>query len=336
MRYCKRAFEHFEITADGNCYVCCPVDIKFYSIGNIFRDDIDCIWNSQEAQNIRKSVLDGTYKYCSLDNCIEYAITKENQDISNFKPIMDKYPTSVYLDYDQICNGRCIFCRDKIINNEPETIKKLNDFADKKVLPLLKNASSVYINGGGEVFYSEHSKYLVKKISELYPNIKFTIITNGLLCNEKSISSLGIKNKIKDLTISIHAATDETYKKIVRSGSFSTILENLKSISEMKKRGELDYVQLIFVVSSLNYTEMPQFAELAKSFGLRAFFNVYFKTGDNEMMKEAEKYMIHLPEHINHQHLLNILADKRLYPSELCALGPVLSTLQKKVMTISI
>ena len=333
MRFCKRPFENIEIDDNFFVYTCCPWYTNHYNIGNVSTDSFDEIWNSKNAQNFRQKILNGDYSLCNTAKCCEYNnladIPKEEIE-KKYSTVMKDYPVFISLDYDRTCNAKCIICRDKCISNKQEETKKLNDIAEKTILPLLKSAKTVYLSGAGEVFYSTHSKHLIKRITELYPEIKFDIISNGLLCNKENIEKTGLKGKITKLTLSIHAATKETYKKIVRAGSFDTILKNLAYLQELKASGEIGLIQLIFIVSSLNYKDMPLFAEMAKKFGMVAVFCEYVKRDDTEMGKNAENYMIHLPSHPLHKDFLNILQDERLNYAPDCFFNPLIANLKNQ------
>ena len=53
------------------------------------------------------------------------------------------------------------------------------------ILPILKQAEIVSLNGAGEALASKHGKKLIKAIAEKYPDIKFELRTNGILCCKK-------------------------------------------------------------------------------------------------------------------------------------------------------
>ena len=58
--YCTRPFEFFEVYDDGRVSCCCPSWINNYEIGNIKDKSVEEVWNSEEAQELRRSILDGS------------------------------------------------------------------------------------------------------------------------------------------------------------------------------------------------------------------------------------------------------------------------------------
>ena len=65
MKVCKEPFENIEITIDGNVYFCCSHDIEGKSIGNIYSQSFEEIWNSQKAIEMRTQILNNNYSYCN-------------------------------------------------------------------------------------------------------------------------------------------------------------------------------------------------------------------------------------------------------------------------------
>lgn len=336
MIFCKKPFEHVEIDGRMDCFLCCPPVTNYLSVGNIENKDINEVWNSEIAQKIRASILDGSFKYCNLGKCTEYPKFKDKNvtEISpEYKIQMEKMPKEIYLDYDYFCNARCIFCRDNWYVNNKKDLDLFNKIADNKILPLLKDAEIVYLNGFGEVFYSDHAKYFINKVSELYPKIAFNISSNGILCTKENMVKMGLFGKINDLTISVHAATAETHEKIFRVKAFDKVKENIAALSKMLVTNELKFVQLIFVVNSVNYREMPKFAEMAEKLGVsRYYFCEYFRT-ETEMGKNAEDYMVFLPNNPEHKEFLEVLCDKRLTPTKKLCFSDGLLNLRNKMLT---
>ena len=297
---CKFPFERIQIELNGKVHFCCSAYCKEYCIGNIFTDEIDDIWYGEKAIEFRKSILNKSYKYCDLGICgnfYEEALTQINDTDAALLP---PYPKVVYLGYSRSCNVRCITCRDELIVETKEETKRLNSIADKVIL-LCKNAETVYLNGGGELFTSPHFKFIVKRLIETYPNLSFYIHTNGLLCDEAHIKEWGLENRITDLTFSIHAATKKNYESNVRGSHWEQVQKNLKYLSSLKAN-----LMLAFTIHSLNYKEIPAFVKMANKFNFTAIFWMYRKW-ESKMCKEYDKYTCWKPNHPEYQNFLKVL-----------------------------
>src|SRR5215216_7540051 len=69
---CSKPFEWFEATERGSnsnpVFLCCSGWLPI-SVGDLRRKSALDIWNSDAAKEIRKSVLDGSFKYCRKEFC---------------------------------------------------------------------------------------------------------------------------------------------------------------------------------------------------------------------------------------------------------------------------
>ena len=310
---CLVPFEHLFFSCDGSVFPCCPALVDKYTFGHIFKDNsLEEIWNGEKAQEFRRSVLDGNFKYCKLDSCLDLANVKYDErfqsDLKD-KTVISDLPKRVFFHIDMACNARCITCRDEKMFMQEE-VKKYEEITDSILIPVLKNAKVVYFNGAGEVFASKLCKNLIKKITQTYPNIKFDLITNGILSTEENIDEYGLKNKIESIEISVHAATKETYDKVVRDGDFDAVMKNLKMLSEMKKNGEIKFLWLNFVVTSYNYKEMIDFQKLADELGAYTRFWEYRKWGNAELDNHYDEVAIFEPTHPDYDKYLEVVKDK--------------------------
>lgn len=328
---CIVPFEHLMFFQDGKVYSCCPSLVNKYTFGNIFEQSYEELWNGEKAKAFRQSILDGNYQFCDLKSCI----TRNIKDDCRFNSpqIYDSaevktLPKMIHFNIDETCNAQCIMCRDKSIHNA-EWIKKYEENVDKTLIPLLKNAETVYLNGSGELFASNLCKNLVKKITTIYPNIKFDIITNGILATEENLKETGLTDKVQSIEISMHAAHKEVYEKIVRGGNFDKLMKNLKFISSMKKSGNLDFFWLNFVVSSYNYEEMIDFQKLANELGATTNFWEYRTWGVAEMDKRYDEVAIFEPTHPNYEKYLKIINDD-IFKSPNCNINAKLRPLSTK------
>jgi hypothetical protein len=66
---CSAPFERFDIGPNGDVKLCCG-DWLPTSIGNILKQPMQEVLNSPTAQAIRRSVTDGSYKYCNHLECV--------------------------------------------------------------------------------------------------------------------------------------------------------------------------------------------------------------------------------------------------------------------------
>jgi MoaA/NifB/PqqE/SkfB family radical SAM enzyme len=326
---CAHPYTYAGIHLDGNVYLCCDAWCNYWSIGNIFEagSDFGSVWNSPRAMEFRKSVLDGSYKHCNLDMCGGTSSLRndESLEITRSDGFADRYPTYVKFCHDSSCNLKCITCRDELVIQPPEKTRELDALIDTHLLPSLKNAQVVNLNGSGEVFASRHCRRLVREIVGKYPDVKFFIHTNGTLCDEQNCTDLGILERMQGVQVSIHAASRRIYDKIVRGGgpdNYERVWKNVGWLSGLKKKGVLRGLHLVFVVSSLNYLEMKPFLERAMELDAVADFWEYRPMG-SRMARCYEDFAIFEPKHPQYLRLAEILRDK-IFQSPHCRMNDVL------------
>lgn len=63
------------------------------------------------------------------------------------------------------------------------------------------------------------------------------------------------------LTVSVDAATKETYERIRRNGNFDVLQKNMEFAADLRRKGELSYFRMNFVVQRENYREMIPFVQ---------------------------------------------------------------------------
>lgn len=326
-KICRHPFYSIQVQNTGEIYCCCCYWTDFYSFGNIFEQSFDEIWNGERAKEFRRQFIEKNYKYCKLDVC--------DQHLFDIEPSLTApYPKHIEFSYDRRCNVRCIFCRNEKNPEEEEFNRKkeqrIEENFDRVFTPLLENAEFVDLNSAGELFASKHSIEIVKKIIKINPNLKFNIISNGTLFTKRMIDELQLKERMHTVIISIHSATKETYNKLVENGNFDNLVKNVEYLSELKKQGFIEVLQLNFVVNSINYKEMKQFALWCKSLDAKAFYINYHRQIDSdELEKELD---ITLKTHKDYNKLVKIMKDP-IFKEDFCIVGDYLFNLEETKTT---
>ena len=309
-KFCKEPFQNVEIHPDGVVYACCPNFSNYYKIGNIFENSFEEVWNSDKIQELRRRILNNDYSLCDVNGCafckqqdfpLDYVQTED------CSVVMQKSPFVVKLCYDYECNIACKMCRDNVKKLADEELSKFNSKIDTFFIPLLKETGLLKVNAHGDAFGSRHTRELISKVAKTYPSLKFDFQTNGLLCNEQVFKSLNLtSDRIQVMRISIHAATLETYSKIVTGGEnlFPILLKNLEYISKLRERINFEFY-IHFVVSAVNYKEIPAFIKLAEKYGARPYFWELFEV--QYSYKPTDDDFIHRKNHPLHNDLLKVL-----------------------------
>jgi hypothetical protein len=360
-RFCPRPFEvlvstqstgwssetHTTEQVMGASYLCdCAAWLPFIAGNVVEAASPDDVWNSSEAQEIRRSILDGDYSYCSRTLCplIVNDTLPRNEEITapRLRRIIDRRetviedgPRLIALGHDSSCNLACPSCRVEIVMADKAQNERLDRARDRVILPLLRNRQvGLHLTSWGDPFASRHYRSILEALRhEDFDGVKLFLLTNGLGLTKSVWTSMPhLSEKVVELRVSVDAATKETYEDVRRPGRWEVIHENLRAMGELNTagtflrnrfRGGVQSVSsdlfldaekpitfaLAFVVQSANFREMPAFVRLAEEVNADSVvFQRYYSFG-HEGGDVFSAKDVAAPAHLEHQELQTILND---------------------------
>jgi len=172
-KICRTPFSMLISTPDGETYPCCG-EFTNYSFGNLYKQPLEEILNGKKIREFRRSILDGSYKYCNKKMCSGF-ISDQFVDISK---IDEKYPKEVTLSFNNTCGKKCTKCDNQI---SPSEIK--NQFSkaiDNVFIPLLKDCKHLVLNCDREFLASKDSMEFVEKLKNVYPELKIDVCEKNI------------------------------------------------------------------------------------------------------------------------------------------------------------
>jgi len=277
-RSCAAPFEQIETRADGAVHFCCSGWLPV-PIGNI-ADRTAEMWNSERAQEIRRSVLDGDFSHCSRWHCPAIAARRLprrsdaaarpgplGQAIRERATVATALPSRVILSHDRSCNIACPSCRDRMILLDHARTAALDALFERSLRPLLEEARQIKVTGSGDPFGSRHFRKVLRRIATELGGRRLQLQTNGLLFDERSWQELALEGQVQSVWVSIDAARPETYAVLRRGGDFRTLLRNLEFLGTLRRHRAFDSLRLDFVVQAANWREMGAFVDLARRVG---------------------------------------------------------------------
>ncbi|HUL36022.1 MAG TPA: radical SAM protein [Candidatus Eisenbacteria bacterium] len=333
--FCTAPWETMEITSwgpkieqTGDVYFCCPAYMPVVT-GNARELRAEEIWNSTVAQEVRKSIHDGSFRYCSRLHCPlisgrqlpsrEAALAeaqaekgaKEGADsLETIYPLKAKKgPARVALSYDRSCNLACPSCRSDYYTATKEEQEKLHGFYGEFVKSMVKDARLIYMDGAGETLASRHSREVLRSLNRQdFPALKFRIQSNGQLFDRRAYEEFDLRGRLERVDISIDAARPETYAVIRKGGTLKRLLENVEFLDGLRQReGESFQISFRFVISALNYREMPEVIRLAKRHHLDIVEFMVMRQWGQFSPEEARQLFVFNPGHPQHEDFRNVL-----------------------------
>lgn len=321
-RFCPMPFTHLSTSYKGDAFACTCSAWVPYPVGNVIEAaSAEAVWNSDAALEIRRSVHDGDFRYCSRTLCSFIAartLPKKSEItdpelrryIDERTLVIDHAPDMLQLNHDPSCNLACPSCRPEIITAGPQEQQEYVDAAERVLLPLLRRtAGQTYISGGGEAFASAHYRKILASLNRReFPGLDVYLITNGQLLNAKRWAEFPhLPEMVGRLSISIDAARAATYERLRRPGRWDVLMENLELISRMRAANTIRKVQLNFVVQADNFRELPDFIALGTRLNVDEFWLqrlTNYGSYDEAVFAQAD---VTSPLHPEHEDLLDIL-----------------------------
>jgi hypothetical protein len=324
-RICTTPFQVLDVL-ENSTHLCCASWIQ-QSAGDLNQAPWQDVWNSRSAQDIRASILDGSYRYCNKTACPHIggnqlptrAEVAQRSDfwkdiIENDRTEMAESPYRVNLAYDRTCNLSCPSCRTEKWAADTEIRTRYDKLQEEKILPMLKQTKLVFITGSGDPFASKNFRNLMERLTaDEYPDLRFQIMTNGMLFTPREWERFpALHGRVANLRISLDAATGPTHELLRRGARWEVMERNLAFAAELRANGLVDSLDLAFTVQVENYREMGPAVDLANSLGadVMAFLRLTnWGTFTNEQYAARAVFM---PSHPEFSDFVATMQDPRL------------------------
>ncbi len=282
-------------------------------------------WNGPAAQELRRRLLNGDYSLCRIDRCrvkpiaiesllrsfeVEAPVSENNRDAADAgQTHLPDGPTSLTIAQDARCNLSCPSCR-------PHPILKLDanseaDIADtEKILERARPTLEILkLAGDGEVFFSPWMRGILRSINkEEWPRLRFIqLLTNGTLFDETADRELSPGTSfIRRVSVSLDAGDEQTYAT-VRGGDWNRLLRNLKWMSQGRRSGRFDYLQLNFTLRAENLKSAKAFVELGRELKVDNVKFTNFELWERSPLNWGAE-AVHRKSHPRHQEYLEFKA----------------------------
>lgn len=316
---CLQPFRRFDIGPDGQVLLCCGHWLPT-TIGNIMTQSVGEVLNSPIAERIRRSVIDGSYKYCDHLNCalmVRDVLPKRHQvrhgptghALATGDCRVDAVEDMLFA-FDQTCNLSCPSCRTQLISEKASQSIEKTRAIEQKMMPLMSTLRTLHLNAAGELFASRPSRRLLEMINdETCPDLRLDIISNGTLFSQEEWAKFpGIHNKIRSVRISVDAATKETFEKLRRLGNYDTFLRNMRFLRDLRAADVIPRFMMSMTYQVDNYREMPAFIDFCHD--MQADSTI-FERLQNIAFTEEEYHLkaVHRPNHPDHAAFITLIHD---------------------------
>jgi hypothetical protein len=310
---------------------CCPDWVEF-PLGNLHEQTWDEVWNGENAQKMRQSMLDGSARHCDGDWCPHLQNAAAGVDDPNVVShdrrgelgldldldggeaavTCSSGPSTVGMHYESSCNLACPTCRGGIEVLSGAALDRMKSLHEVVVGEMLPDATAISLTGSGDPFASKFLRdFLISFDPADHPKIeKVHLSTNATMWTPAVWARMTGLHEVEISTdISIDAACAETYHVVRAPGRWDRLFENLEFITTIPN---LSSMGISMTVSQLNHREVLAFYELGRSLAERCpdvWFFVEYKRVRRRWHHSDESWAALALEHLPRGELAELQAQ---------------------------
>ncbi|MFO1417830.1 MAG: radical SAM protein [Methylotetracoccus sp.] len=162
------------------------------------------------------------------------------------------------------CNIDCVHCYQHKNGDNLLRAPEVGDGLRREFLVFYPFLETLRLQGG-EVFALRGFESLVEDVAAVAGRPLISVSTNGTLISESWARRI-VEMPWQTLTISLDAATPDTFSRLRRGADLGQVLENIERVQSHRRRLRSWYPNLdaFFVVMRSNFREIPAFLDLLR------------------------------------------------------------------------
>ena len=273
--FCALPSTKLIVDEHGNATMCCHQNTP---LGNIFRHDVLDLWRGKLAEEIRHKTAHGDlHPVCRSWNTCPY--------LNHVRPPkrFEAYARRQWPTHLEIClpvshcniggenpnpdNPACIMC---IRNHDFERHPPLTDqicHSTKHLMPYLRELT---VLGIAEPFWKDEvfRVFDMMGFADHADHVKFSTNTNGTCWSDSVLDRFFSEVRTSAMSVSIDAATADTFIKIRRLDAYDLICRNIRKFLAMRASRETHYLAIYNNINLLNVHELVMMVEMAADLGV--------------------------------------------------------------------
>lgn len=292
MKFCYNLFETMHVqllpwkNEKGYCFFshpCFCYSTLCPEIHDNFSDFVDSpmdlVLSDKRMRFLNKIVAEQDFSMCK--NCPKYKLKDEGgflprddfeylfgmnygsncYDGFKYRHLTTILPLTIMFNLDVACNLKCKTCRNTFITKTP----RLSDADIENVVYMAKKVERVSFGGDGELFVSDnYRRVLAHDLTKDSKIDRIVLYTNGTMLNEKRWNQINenTRSLIKEIKISIDAATPETYEKVRGPVGWKMLMKNVPFMKELKEKYGIQF-STTYTISKYNVQDVTKFFDFA-------------------------------------------------------------------------
>jgi MoaA/NifB/PqqE/SkfB family radical SAM enzyme len=201
------------------------------------------------------------------------------------KIILDSSPKAIFIQAAGPCNSNCVFCS-RGTDYEIFDLGVHRQRFEEKLYPFIAKAEELILTGSGEFLLGKEPEKVLHFFDSKFPYVRKIFSTNGSSLSPEVCEIIAYSKSRYTIHISLHASNSRLHNVLTRSDNFYKVIGQLKYMIDLKRKTGNPELRLIFVATTLNIEDLPDFVRLASNLGVDRVICYY-----NYIYVPAQKYL---------------------------------------------
>jgi MoaA/NifB/PqqE/SkfB family radical SAM enzyme len=210
---------------------------------------------------------------------------RNEKEFASGKTVLSSYPKTVFIQAAGPCNSSCVFCS-RGPKYEFFDLKSHRERFEKSLYPVMACAESLVLTGSGEFLQLPGAPEIIDFFDTKFANTEKVFSTNGSSLVPWACEKIVNSPSRYTIHVSLHASNAVLHKVMTRMDNFDRIISQVRHLVRVRKEKGRPAVNLIFVATTLNIEDLPDFIRLAKDTGADKVICYY-----NYIYVHAQKYL---------------------------------------------
>lgn len=177
-------------------------------------------------------------------------------------------PASVHVEISNVCNLNCEYC---VLDNHTTGDRVMSAETFAAVLPSLRDACRIDVSGIAEPLMNTRWASIVATMRAAAPHARIAMCSNATLLTRTAAEAL-VDSTLDELTFSLDGVDPDAVDEVRHGGSFSAMLDNVRTLQAVKtERGsDRPVLSATVVLRRSNARQLPAIVALAAKLGVSA------------------------------------------------------------------
>jgi MoaA/NifB/PqqE/SkfB family radical SAM enzyme len=205
----------------------------------------------------------------------EENVRRNHEEYGQRKIVLTSTPQNVFVQINAVCNANCVFCS----KGYDYPLFRLDDWLGKygdQITPVLANARQAVLTGSGEFLGLPDAPRILDYFNGEFPHVEKYLATNGSYLTPKIVERICSGESRYVLQLSLHGSDQETHRAMMRYRAHERVQDNIRTLMEARGKNGNVQVLFMFILTTLNIDDLPNFVRYARVMGADKVVCGYF------------------------------------------------------------